>query len=54
MPVFVLLVFLCGILLWLLSSFAFVPLGKLAKRLWGNAVNAMNENNEDLENENEE
>lgn len=46
MPLFVFLVFLCGILLWLLLSFAFIPLGKLAKRLWGDAKRAMNDNEE--------
>lgn len=43
MPAFIFLIFLGGILLWLLMSFAFVPLGKIAKRLWGDAKNAMND-----------
>lgn len=47
MPAFILLVFLGGILLWLLLSFTFVPLGKIARGLWKDAKNAMN----DYENE---
>ena len=43
MPVFIFLVFLCGILLWLLLSFMFMPLGKFAKRLWNDAKEAMND-----------
>lgn len=43
MPAFILLVFLGGILAWLLLSFAFVPLGKIAKRLWNDAKDAMND-----------
>lgn len=41
MPVFVLIVFLAAGLLWLLLSFAFIPLGKLASRLWKDAKDAM-------------
>ena len=43
MPVFIFLVFLGGILLWLLLSFAFKPFGKLANRLWQDAKDAMND-----------
>lgn len=43
MPAFIFLIFIGGFLLWLLMSFAFVPLGKLAKRLWKDAKNAMND-----------
>ena len=51
MPVFIFLLFLCGILLWLLLSFAFIPLGKLAKRLWKDAKDAMNDNEQEQMNE---
>ena len=43
MPVFIFLLFLGSILLWLLASFAFVPLGKLANRLLDDAKDAMND-----------
>ena len=43
MPLFIFLVFLGGILAWLLLSFAFVPCGKLTKRLWHDAKDAMND-----------
>ena len=43
MPVFIFLVFLGGLLLWLLLSFAFMPLGRLANRLWKDAKDAMND-----------
>ena len=43
MPAFIILVFLGGILVWLLLSFAFVPLGKVAKRIWNDAKDAMND-----------
>jgi hypothetical protein len=47
MPAFIFLIFLGAVLIWLLLSFAFVPLGKIAKRLWKDAKDAMN----DYENE---
>lgn len=43
MPAFIFLIFLGGLLLWLLMSFAFMPLGRLAKRLWQDAKDAMND-----------
>ena len=43
MPRFIFLLFLFGLLLWLLMSFLFMPLGKLAKRLWQDAKDAMND-----------
>ena len=43
MYVFIFLVVLGCILLWILSSFAYVPLGKFAKRIWGDAKDAMND-----------
>ncbi|MBR5879780.1 MAG: hypothetical protein IKY91_09495 [Akkermansia sp.] len=48
---FVLLVFLAGALIWLLSSFVFIPLGKLAYRLWKDAKDAMT--TEDINDEKE-
>lgn len=47
MPVFIFLVFFGGILLWLLLSFAFIPLGKLGNRLWKDAKNAINDNEQE-------
>lgn len=43
MPVFVFLVFLAAVLLWLLLSFVFIPLGKLVCRLVDDALKAMSE-----------
>lgn len=51
MPAFIFLIFLGGILLWLLMSFAFVPIGRFAKQLWNDAKNAMNDYENDYENE---
>lgn len=53
MPAFILLVFLGGILVWLLMSSAFVPLGRVAKQIWEDAKEAMNTQDEN-ENENTE
>lgn len=41
MYVFIFLVFLLAGLLWLLLSFAFIPLGKFVSRLWKDAKDAM-------------
>lgn len=54
MPVFVLLVFLGGIILWFLLAFMFVPFGKLAKRLWEDTVDAMSGYKEETKNERNE
>lgn len=54
MPAFIFLIFLGGILLWLLLSFAFVPLGKLAKRLWKDAKDAMNDYEQETTNKTNE
>lgn len=54
MPVFIFLIFLGGILLWLLLSFTFIPLGKLAKRLWKDAKDAMNDNEQETTDERKE
>lgn len=51
MPVFIFLIFLGGVLLWLLLSFIFVPLGKVAKRVWSDAKYAMNDYKNETENE---
>ena len=55
MPAFIFLIFLGGVLLWLLLSFTFVPLGKISKRMWKDAKDAMNdyENEETNEETNE-
>ena len=46
MPVFVFLVFLGGILLWVLLSFVFIPLGKFVTRLLSDAKEAINYEND--------
>lgn len=46
MPVFYILVFLAAILLWFLLSFMFKPLGKVGHKLWKDAVDAINEEDE--------
>lgn len=43
MPAFYLLVFLGIILLWFLLSFLFKPIGRFFHRLWKDAVDAMEE-----------
>lgn len=42
-PVFVILVFGAGALLWLLLSFLYKPIGSIGKRLVDDAKNAMTE-----------
>lgn len=54
MYVFVLLVFLAGALLWLLSSFVFIPLGKFVYHLWKDAKDAMEAEDITYEKENKE
>lgn len=49
-PVLIILILLGGALLWLLLSFLYKPLGKIAKRLFDDAKESM----EDDEKENEE
>jgi len=41
LPVFIFLVFLIAAILWVLSSFAFIPIGKLVSRILGDAKDAM-------------
>ena len=43
MPVFYILVFIAAILLWFLLAFMFKPMGKLGHRIWKDAVDAINE-----------
>ena len=43
MPVFYILVFIAAILLWFLLAFMFKPMGKLGHRVWQDAVDAINE-----------
>ena len=45
-PVFIFLVSLGAVLLWFLLSFAFRPIGKLFYRLWKDAVDEINKNDE--------
>lgn len=53
MPVFILLLFVGAGLLWLLLSFCFIPLGKVAYRLYKDAHNAMSAEEPANENESE-
>ena len=46
MPVFYILVILAAILVWFLLAFMFKPMGKLGHRIWKDAVDAMNEDDE--------
>lgn len=47
MPVFYFLVFAAAILLWVLLSSTYVPLGTLAKRIWKDASDAMDDDGEE-------
>lgn len=44
-PIFIILVITAGILLWFLLSFAFKPLGKLLIKLWDDASDSINIDN---------
>ena len=46
MPVFYILVILAAILLWFLLAFMFKPVGKLGRRIVKDAVDAINEDDE--------
>jgi uncharacterized RDD family membrane protein YckC len=46
MPVFYILVFIAAILLWFLLAFMFKQMGKLGHRIWQDAVDAINEDDE--------
>ena len=54
MPVFIILLFLGAGLLWLLCSFCFIPLGRIAYRLLKDAYNAMTEQDQSKKSEIEE
>lgn len=49
MPLFIFLLFIGGILVWLLMSSAFVPIGSIAKQIWKDAKNAINEKDEETD-----
>ena len=42
-PILVILILLGGFLLWLLLAFAYIPIGKIFKRLTDDAKRAMSE-----------
>ena len=46
MPIFWMLVILGLFLVWLLLSFCFKPIGRAAKRHWGDAQKAMSEDDD--------
>lgn len=54
MPIFWILVILGLFLLWLVLSFCFKPIGRFAKRLWGDAQKAMSEDDKNNNNEEKE
>lgn len=41
-PVLIILVILAAVILWFLLSFAFFPFGKLIHRIWKDAVDEIN------------
>ncbi len=41
MPVFIALVVIAAILVWILLSFAYKPLGRLVTKIWGDAKESM-------------
>lgn len=47
-PVFVFLVLLIGFLIWLLGCFLYRPIGKLVQRLFWNAQDAMDKDEEEI------
>lgn len=49
MPVFYFLVFLAIVLVFFLLSFIYKPLGKIIKSIFGDAIDIMNEKNEESE-----
>ena len=50
---FVLLVILAEVAMWFLLSFAFRPIGKFFYRIWKDAVDEINKNDESEEKEDE-
>ena len=51
-PAFIILVILGTILLWFLSSFIFIPLGKLVYRVVKDAIDVMNKEDNEEKGEN--
>ena len=51
MPVFYILIFLAACLLWLYLSYLYQPLGKLCRRLWKDAKDAITEEDENKNDE---
>lgn len=52
-PVFVLLVVLAAAAVWFLLSFAFRPIGRFFYRIWKDAVDEINKNDESEEKKDE-
>lgn len=52
-PVFVFLVIAATVALWFLLSFAFRPIGRFFYRIWKDAVDEINKNDESEEKEDE-
>ena len=52
-PVFFILIILGATILWLLLSFVFYPFGKMCYRIWKDAVDEINREDEHKETENE-
>lgn len=48
-PVLILLVIIGAVALWFLLSFLYKPIGKLITRIYKDAVDEINENENDLE-----
>lgn len=48
-PVFIILVILGAVVLWFLLSFAFRPIGRFIYRIWKDAVDEINKNDESEE-----
>lgn len=45
-PMLIILSFLGVGILWFLLAFSFLPLGKIVKRIWDDAMNAINKDDE--------
>ena len=41
-PAFIIIVIIVVVVLWFLLSFAFFPIGKILKRIWKDAVDEIN------------
>lgn len=52
-PVFVILIILGAVALWFLLSFAFRPIGRFIYRIWKDAVDEINKNDESEEKKDE-